>query len=178
MQRILDDFRTHLLIGECAVPKPFSLREVADAFGVNVDYLTHYLDLQERNVVIHQEGGTGDTLAALGATEEQIAEQDEFGNGLDDHFPDRLLRLPDSFEVPELVAIREFARTQPPGPDRDRLVDATYGLGLYRRFKDEAYRQGLLDAWFAHRDRYFAEAARVWLSGADLPFVDDLAPSA
>jgi hypothetical protein len=152
-----------------------SLSEIAESLLDGAGELTHILDRQTGEVLIVPEDAERDLLEWAGASPAEIDELEDVGFALDEFDPARFVRIPGPYERHELHAMRAFARSRPPGPDAGRLLDATYGRGLYRRFKDEAYRQGVQDDWFAFRLRHVAPIARKWATDKAVTFIDDLA---
>lgn len=83
---------------------------------------------------------------------------------------DRLLRLPDRFEVHEWSIMRDFSSQQHDKDIRRELLDAIHGSGAFRMFKGAIRRLRLFDAWNQFRDRALEEIARNWLEAHHLPY--------
>jgi hypothetical protein len=75
---------------------------------------------------------------------------------------DRLLPLPDRFDIHEWSIMRDFAAEQDEQA-RDALLDAVHGAGAFRSFKRELDHLGLRDAWFSYRRARFEQIATEWL---------------
>ena len=80
---------------------------------------------------------------------------------------DRLLPLPDRYEIHEWSIMRDFASVQT-DEARDALLDAVHGSGAFRLFKRELDRLGLRSVWFTYRQGRFERVATEWLEGHGL----------
>jgi hypothetical protein len=88
---------------------------------------------------------------------------------------ERMLRLPDRFEVHEWEIMRQFARSWPV-PISTQLEDAIHGSGAFRRFRSAIDRVGLREEWFAFRDETLERIAADWLESQGIPFVKGTPP--
>lgn len=70
--------------------------------------------------------------------------------------------LPDRYDVDDMRCMRDFARLQDDALCQ-RLLDVTHRRGAYRNFKDECARHGLLNDYYACRERRHREVAIAWL---------------
>ena len=82
-----------------------------------------------------------------------------------------LLPLPDKFDLHEAALLRRFALEEAPERARDALLGALGGRGTCGRFKREAARFDLLDAWHAFRRREPEAVARRWAEENGVPVV-------
>ena len=88
---------------------------------------------------------------------------------------DRMLRLPDRFEVHEWEIMRRFAQSWP-APISTQLQAAIHGSGAFRRFHSALQRLGLRGEWFAFRDATFERIATDWLEDHGIAFVKGTPP--
>lgn len=156
--------------------RPLPLSAIVDALDCADECLTQFLDVRSGEVFVVPEDAGADLLADIvGEKRLRLARGDERDlPALDDIQPERFRRLPSQLELEEVHVLRDFARSHPSDDERRQLLDATYGRGLYRRFRETVQRLGLRDAWQAYRTRWLAACAREWLQEEELPFVDDL----
>jgi len=139
-----------------------SLRDVVEALDLQSDELQSYLDPDTGEIVTFSE------------EEKLIAESDDW-----DHAPewmreqlpkvkraledDRMLSLPDRFDIDEWRMMQDFAIEPEQSQFRAELDSAVHGAGAFRRFKDTIYRLGLEDVWSRYREAAFEQVAREWL---------------
>ena len=86
--------------------------------------------------------GVGDWQAEQSAAARGIVEGDV-----------RYLPLPDKFEFHEYRQMEQFIGSVADTQISARLWNAIKGKGAFRHFKDTAARLGVLDDWFAYRDK-------------------------
>ena len=77
----------------------------------------------------------------------------------EEHF----LALPGQFEIHEWEIMERFCHSLADGRTRDVLLEAIHGRRAFRRFKDAARRGGVLDQWYAFRDKEIRQVAIDWL---------------
>jgi hypothetical protein len=81
----------------------------------------------------------------------------------------RYLALPDKFDFHEYRHMeRWIAGIAEPGV-AEQLWDAIKGKGAFRHFKDTARRLGLLEDWFAHRQRALERHMLDWAEANGVP---------
>jgi len=78
--------------------------------------------------------------------------------------------LPDRFDLDEPRLMIRFSYERAEGVVQERLLGAMGGRGTFRRFKEAARRAGLLDEWFAYRDRAEARLLAEFLEVEGIPF--------
>jgi hypothetical protein len=88
---------------------------------------------------------------------------------------DRMLRLPDRFEVHEWEIMRQFAQSWP-APISTQLLASIHGSGAFRKFRSGLDRLGLRDEWFAFRDETLQRIATDWLEVHGIAFVKGTPP--
>ena len=76
---------------------------------------------------------------------------------------DRLLRLPDSFEIHEWSIMERFCQTISEPRERAELLDAIHGSGAFRMFRGALERRGYREQWYSFRDSALERIARDWL---------------
>jgi hypothetical protein len=84
---------------------------------------------------------------------------------------DRMLSLPDRFDVHEWDIMRRFALEQSDAASRE-LYRAIHGSGAFRMFKATLERLGLRDAWYEYRDERLKQIARDWLDAHGIRYVE------
>lgn len=83
--------------------------------------------------------------------------------------PDRALELPTPFDFHEYRHMERFISTLPESDATRQLERAIRGRGAFRRFKDTAYRLGVIDAWYAYRDAAARKLMRDWAAINKVP---------
>jgi hypothetical protein len=76
---------------------------------------------------------------------------------------DRLLELPDRFDIHEWSIMEGFARGQDNDRIRQELSDAIHGAGAFRMFRSLIRRLGIEQSWYQFREKALREIARDWL---------------
>ena len=140
-----------------------SLSDLVDAFEMQGDGVTQYLDLGSGQVILvtgdfqdYEEGGDAvDNLPkwmqeAVGAVVGIRAD------------PDRYLELPAQGDLVTHKTLRSFCHTLPSAAQRDQLLAVLQGKGMFRRFKDRADEMGVLQAWFEFRRGVLEATAIEW----------------
>jgi hypothetical protein len=146
-----------------------SLRDVVEALDLQSDELESYLDPDTGEIVTFNQ------------EEADIAESEEWDDApewMQESLPkikkalqdDRMLALPDRFDIDEWRMMQNFALEPEQSQHRDELDRAVHGAGAFRRFKDVIYRLGLEDAWFRYREAEFEQIARDWLELNKIPY--------
>lgn len=85
---------------------------------------------------------------------------------------DRMLRLPDKWEIHEWDIMRRFASSLDE-PERGELLAAIHGRGAFRMFRMTTERLGLRDAWFAYRDETVKRIAKDWLEAHGIAYTEE-----
>jgi hypothetical protein len=88
---------------------------------------------------------------------------------------ERMLQLPDRFEVHEWDLMRQFAESRAPSESAE-LRDAIHGSGAFRMFRSTVDRLGLREAWYGFRGAAFERNAKEWLRGHGIAFVEGTPP--
>lgn len=89
---------------------------------------------------------------------------------------DEYLQLPTKFDIDEYRIMEHFCLQVEDSAARDDLVRAIKGSGAFGRFKATAQRHGLIDPWYAWRDRAFDEIAVAWLEENGIGYSRDEKP--
>jgi hypothetical protein len=141
--------------------RPVSLRGVVDTFEMLDGESTGWLDTRTGECVLVNEAWD---------VGEETAELLEAIEGSGHH-----LRMPSAFDLDEPAIVRRFIGGWPDLAQAARLGDAFRGRGAFRRFKDVLHELRLTGAYEDFRVGAVAEAARAWLEGNDVPWLEDLA---
>jgi len=88
---------------------------------------------------------------------------------------DRMLQLPDRFEVHEWDIMRRFAGSWP-HPISTQLLDAIHGSGAFARFRSTVDRLGLREEWYVFRDETVERIATDWLEEHGIAYVKGAPP--
>ncbi|HWZ45453.1 MAG TPA: UPF0158 family protein [Candidatus Saccharimonadales bacterium] len=147
-----------------------SLRDVIDALEMARDDASIYLDPD-----------TGEIIIVTDDDQRHIEEE-----ASDDHLPewqrelmpamraalenDRLLPLPDRFDVHDWAIMERFAREQKNERIQQELLDSIHKSGAFRKFRSTVQRLGILDAWYTFRNQALEKIAREWLEEHHLPY--------
>lgn len=81
----------------------------------------------------------------------------------------RGIELPTAFDFHEYRHMERFIHTLPASSAADQLWRAIKGRGAFRHFKDTADRLGVLDAWYAYRDKALRSFMLDWARAHDVP---------
>ena len=80
--------------------------------------------------------------------------------------------LPTMFEFHEYRLMEEFVDEIEEGDKQDPLRYAIRGRGAFRRFKDTAHRLGVIDDWYAYREKAVVRLITRWVHDHDI-LIDD-----
>jgi len=153
---------------------------------VKISDVVREMDMQSDTLTVYMNKRTGEFVG--------VTDDDEMAlevDALDDELPewqseslrkakealesDDFVPLPDRFEVHEWDIMRRFCSTVENEEHATRLLNAIQGRGAFRYFRDQVRHLGLRDEWDRFRDDVFAEIARAWLEGHNIPYDRELA---
>ncbi len=80
------------------------------------------------------------------------------------------LLLPNQRDTDEYGMMSDFADTVKNSRKREQMEIALSCKGAFRRFKDAVKREGIVEAWYAFRDKRYLEFARNWCDGREIPY--------
>lgn len=141
------------------MPAPVALSDILDAMAFQSDEVSAYLHRPTGRVIMVSD----EAIHAAEEGDDEFVEPEELADargilaGGDDYLP-----LPDRFEIDEYRMMERFAAGIADPAPRQELLGSVRGRGAFGRFKDAAHRLGLIDRWYAHRDRGYEEVARAW----------------
>ena len=151
----------HSYVGAARGPITIVIDEVADALARSSDEpLAAHLDLRDGSVVYEPDENWG-------YVDEDLARAFE-------EEPKRFLLIPRSGSHDEYSWMESFVDSIVDDDEaRDRLADAIRGKGAFGRFRNmlRDYPE-LRERWFALRTERLADAARAWLEGEDVAYVE------
>lgn len=147
-----------------------SLREVVDAIDSMGEECESYLDPETGEIILVTEEER--RLVEEGADEEDLPDWQreilpKIRAALES---DRLLILPDKFEIHEWSIMERFSLAQKDERVRAILMDAIHGSGAFRNFKGAVRRLGIEEAWYKFRAAEIEQIAREWLEEHKLPY--------
>lgn len=90
-----------------------------------------------------------------------------------DHENKRFIELPSKWDFHEYRRMEEFIEALPVSRAKERLWRAISRKGAFRRFKDEAHRLDLIDAWYDFRQTALRRMLRDWALRHELVVVED-----
>jgi hypothetical protein len=144
---------------EKTVPAPVALSDILEAMAFQSDETTAYLHRPTGRVITVSD----EAIRAAEQGDDGFVEPEELADACgilasgDDY-----LALPDRIEIDEYGMMERFAAAVADTAAREELLGAIRGRGAFGRFKDAAHRLGLIDEWYALRDRGYEEVARAW----------------
>jgi len=144
-----------------------------DAGNVRVEDIVDQLDMldEETQVYLDLETHTFVTLFDPFIVGADVTEDQPDPEDLDQA---RFVPLPSRFDVHEWAILRDFCADVEDLDLRMRLLRAVHGRGAFRTTKDLLYEHGLIDAWYAARERALERIARDWMASHGLgPDVDE-----
>lgn len=147
---------------------PASLRDVARELQMLGDDMTAYVNLTTGEVLTLTELDDVDPDAP-GLPEWQRAAAT---SARDTRASGDWVELPTQVDLDEYTMMSRFCGTIP-GEAGERLEDAIRGSGAFRRFRITVERLGLVDDWYAFRDRTYTSHAEDWLTARGIPFERD-----
>lgn len=83
------------------------------------------------------------------------------------------VELPDPSYVSDRAIMRNFCECLPDDEVCRDLMDALYGSGASKMFKEKVKKHGMRDDWQSFRRESVAEVAEEWLQEHDIPYDDD-----
>lgn len=150
-----------------------SLKEVADQMDISGAEAENYLDTRTGELHLV----TPDTEAAYNA----------FSRGEGDKLPDWLqqeaaivneirttnffIQLPTTYEIHEWNIMRDFVQSISNEKTKSKLTEAISGRGAFGRFRNIASRLGVLDDWYAWREKALIKIARKWCEENNVPYI-------
>jgi len=157
------------------MPAAVSLKDIVDALSMADDEIESFVDPQTGEVV------------TISEDERMLVERDDDDANADDDaeqdewMPDwqredlprireivqaveteRLLALPNKFEIDEWRMMARFAAAQANTDHARQLEEAIHGRGAFRMFRSTLDRLGLREAWHRFHDAALEEIARTW----------------
>ena len=81
------------------------------------------------------------------------------------------LQLPTQWDIHEYRFMERFCHSVDEETARGQLLRAIRGRGAFRLFRDRVEQLGLLESWYAYRDRAYEEFTAAWLEAHEIPFV-------
>ena len=147
-----------------------SLRDVLEALEMARDEAKDYLDPDTGEIITVtdddrnwiEEGGSDDDLPGW-----QREMMPRIRAALEN---DRLLPLPDRFDVHDWAIMERFAREHRKERVRQELLAAINGSGAFRKFRGAVERLGILDTWYVFHNLVLEEIARDWLEEHHLKY--------
>ncbi len=135
--------------------------------GVRVEDVVDQLDMQDEATQVYLDRNTHTFVTILDpfVYGEDVTEDQPDPEDLD---PERFAPLPSTFDIHEWAILRDFCAGVEDPDLRPRLLRAVHGRGAFRVTKDLLFEHGLLDAWYAARDRALDGIARDWLDSLGL----------
>jgi hypothetical protein len=141
------------------MPIRVRLSDIIDGMEMQSDEMTAYLQRPTGRVLVVSD----DALQAAEDDDEDWVEPEELADARSILANEsEYLALPDRFEIDEYRMMERFAAGIDDPLVRDTALEALHGAGAFRRFKDTVQRHDLAKAWYAYRDRGYAEVARTW----------------
>ena len=119
---------------------------------------------QDSFYFLDKETGIVEWVSDMVMTEE---EQQEIYNRLDEH---GFYRLPTQYEIRDYDIMEEFVDILS-GNMQERLSNALYGHGAFRRFKDTVHQMGIAEKWYAFQDEAYKRKAIEWCEENDIQYV-------
>ena len=146
------------------------LSDLVDAFEMQGDGATQYLDLESGRVIVvtedfqhYEDEGDEDDLPEW--MQEAITEVLRIRTE-----PERYLELPTQGELVDQETLRSFCDRLSSPVQRDRLLETIRGRGAFRRFKDVADEVGVLPDWFAFKRSVLEVCAIQWCEQNGIEF--------
>ena len=119
---------------------------------------------QDSFYFLDKETGIVEWVSDMVMTEE---EQQEIYNRLDEH---GFYRLPTQYEIRDYDIMEEFVDILS-GTMQERLSNAIYCHGAFRRFKDTVHQMGIAEKWYAFQDEAYKRKAIEWCEENDIQYV-------
>jgi len=148
--------------------KVVSLRDIVDALDAPSQETETFLDRETGEIIYVTE----DDQVALEAPdpddipEWQRAHLAKLREVLN---TDRLVQLPNSYEIHEWSIMERFCGTVADAQARDQLFESIQGRGAFRMFRSTLERFGLREQWYAYRRSAFEEIVEEWLEANNIP---------
>ena len=151
------------------MPVSVSLKEIADTLQVTSQTIKHYLDLDTGQIVMVTDEDN---------MELEESDFDDLPDWQREHLKqvqrvlnsERVLQLPDSFEIHPWSIMESFCFSVSKPDIRDELLDAIHGTGAFRLFRNTVERFDLTQQWYTFRDQAFEQIAREWLDEHKIPY--------
>jgi len=153
-----------------------SLRAVAAEMDLPNDEWTAYINRRTGELVTV----TDDDASAV----EDEASAEDLPDWQAEHLPKvrevlgsaDFLPLPSKFDINEYGIMKRFCEHVADARLRDDLLPAIQGSGAFGRFKTLAHHRGVIEEWYAFRDRAVEDIAAEWLEANGIAYTRE-APS-
>ena len=139
--------------------KPVDLSAIAEAVNNSMEAWTEILDIR-----------TGEVLSLPNDDNEYVDRDEETEEKWEEvERSGWYIALPDEHELREVDIMRSFARDMENERIGKNLLNASYGKGLYRRFRDMLYEYGLTEQYEQYKKDTYYEYFSEWCRGNGLP---------
>jgi hypothetical protein len=155
------------------MPVVVSLSEVIDAMEMQGDESRAYLDPATGKIVdISDEDCrlVEDDVDPGDLPEWQRDDLPRIRAALEALESNRLLALPDKFEIHEWDIMRRFANERDDENERQELLEAIHGSGAFRMFKSCLRRLQIEKPWHSFRDARLEQHAKDWLESHGIAY--------
>lgn len=152
--------------------EPVSLKELAEQMDMQNEMIRAFYDRETAKIQEYWE----DAEMHLGS--DAFDDWDEESRALQkaiegDTQEQRFLPLPSPFEIHEYRIMEDFiGHGVADQSAAERLSRAIRGRGAFRRFKDRAIDLGLIEQWYAYKERRLCEIARHWCEEHEVAYRD------
>ncbi len=138
------------------------LRDLIDGIDFQSDESTSYFNIRTGEVVTlsEEDMGYADDDYPLEDAPEWMSDVAELAKDVLESGD--YIELPSQWDVHEYRIMEDFCLTQTSGDTQSQLLRAIKGRGAFRRFKDTAFDTGVIDEWYAYKDKRFEEIAIDW----------------
>ncbi len=136
------------------------LEQVIEAIETADDAFTYLYDTQ-----------TGETV--LLPDDIMFGERDEALEELIESAPmGRFLRFPTKYDIHEYSIMEDFVYSLPSDAAHQELINAIFGRGAFRRFKNGIRYHRLEQQWYDYRDQAYREIAIRWCQDQELEYTE------
>ncbi|WP_051353292.1 UPF0158 family protein [Thalassobacillus devorans] len=147
------------------------LKEIAESMALQMDEFYTFFDKESCKFILISEESlqSAEDMEPFDHLPEWQQEEREWAN-LCLEYPKRFVSLPDKFVIDEYGMMKEFIFHLKDDKQKNQLLRAIQGRGVFRRFKDLINRWNIDREWYQFREEEYEKIAQEWCEENDIEY--------